>query len=264
MACRTLITVGVASVLAVAGALGLPAAFARPGAPSSSDVVAKAPAHVRLLACSRGPAPADRQALFRGSMRSLPGTRRMWMRFALQERVGDGRFRTVRAPGLGVWRKSLPGLRTFAYRQRVLALAEGAAYRAVVRFRWYGSDGELIRRARARSRPCREPGLLPNLVAVHVAGGQSLFGVPGAATYRVRVANRGRLTAPRFLVSLAVDGGTVDSQSVPSLAPDEVRELSFVAPACGTSVTARADPEDAVREASERDNVLTSVCPLRR
>ena len=265
---RTILTTAaVLGALAVPGALAAPGALALSGDPASGpggELVAKRVASVRLLECSHGSQAADRHALFRGTMRWLPGTHRMSMRFTLQERVGDGRFLPVKAPGLGVWRKSLPGLRRFSYRQRVLALAEGAAYRAVVTFRWQDEDGGVIRRSRSRSRACAEPGRLPNLVALRVVGGLPLPGAPGAATYKVRVANRGQTSAPRSAVSLGVDGGTVDTQSIPSLGPGEVRELSFAGPPCEGSVTARIDPADAVREASERDNALTLSCPLRR
>ena len=125
-------------------------------APDTGSDARRGPMSVRVLECLRGPAAGDRLAVFRGGMRALPGAERMSMRFKLQERVGAREFRTVKAPGLGVWRKSRRGVRRFAYRQRVLALAEGSAYRAVVGFRWYAADREVIRRATRRSRPCMQ------------------------------------------------------------------------------------------------------------
>ena len=242
----------------------LVATLAAAATAGAGDAGARPTALVRVVECSRGPAVLDRHATFRAAMRRLPHTERMWMRFTLQERVGDGRFRTVRAPGLGTWRKSHPHVRRFSHRQRVLELAEGAAYRTVVGFRWYDGDGELIRRTRRRSKPCDQPGLLPNLGLLGIGGGQPLAAAPGSATYTVRIANRGRATAPRHGVSLAVDGHDVDTQAVAALAPGDVRQLVFAGPVCAGSVTARADPDDAVREVSERDNVLTAGCPLRK
>ena len=236
------------------------AAVAMAGA---GDAGARSAALVRVVECSRGPEALDRHATFRAAMRRLPHTERMWMRFTLQERVGDGRFRTVRAPGLGRWRKSLPAVRRFSHRQRVLELAEGSAYRTVVGFRWYDGEGQLIRRTRRRSKPCDQPGRLPNLAPLQIGGGQPLAGAPGSARYTVRIVNRGRRTAPRFGVSLAVDGHKVDTQSVAALAPGHVRQLVFAGPVCSGSLTARVDPGDAVREVSERDNVLTAPCPQR-
>lgn len=252
----------VALVLAVliGGLAALPSAQAGPRTGKAARTVAL----VRVADCARGPQAADRHAIFRGAMRRVAHTGRMSMRFALQERVGAGRFRTVRAPGLGRWRKSRPGVRRFSHRQRVLELAEGSAYRVVVSFRWHDGDGQVIRRARRRSRSCSQPGPLSNLRLLRIGGGLPLAGAPLFSMYNVRVANRGQVATPRFGVSLAVDGGIVDRQSVGALSPGEVRQLSFAGPACARSLTARADPEDAVRETSERDNVLTVPCPPRR
>ena len=238
----------------------LPAGIAAVAAPVDDPGRARAPvASVRLVECVR--VPENRTAVFRGAMRRIPGAGRMWMRFKLQERVGAGPFRSVKAPGLGVWRKSVPGVRRFAHRQRVLALAEGSAYRTVVSFRWYDSDGELIRRTKRRSPACRQPGLLPNLRVVRIAGGAPEVGVPGAYRYAVTVANRGQVAAQAIGVSLAVDGDTVDTHTVGSLAPGESRRLFFSGPACTETVTAVADPGDTVREVTEEDNTLASACP---
>ncbi len=239
---------------------------AAPGASAlraTGDAAVRPRAFVRVADCVRGPAATDRHVTFRATMRRVAGAERMSMRIALQERVGDGPFRTVKAPGLGAWRTSHPGVGRFSHRQRVLALAEGSSYRAIVSFRWYDEDGELVRRARRRSKPCDQPGLLPNLGALGIGGGRPLATAPRSYSYSVRVVNRGRATAPRFGVSLAVDRGIVDTQSVAPLGPGEVRELSFTGPACEGSLTARVDPEDVVREASEKDNVLTAPCPTR-
>ena len=252
-----------ASLIAVAALAGLVAAgLPATAAPDAHSNARGGPMSVRVVECLRGSAAGDRLAVFRGGMRALPGAERMSMRFKLQERVGDGKFRTVKAPGLGVWRKSRPGVRRFAYRQRVLALAEGSAYRTVVAFRWYGQDGEVIRRSTRRSRACLQPGPLANLRIGRIGGGAPLPGVPGTYRYAVQLVNDGQVAAERFDVTLTVDRGiTVDTQRVSHLAPGESRRLFFSGRACGGSVTAVADPEDAVRENLERDNSLTSRCP---
>ena len=125
------------------------------------------------------------------------------MRFQLEERVGRRRFRAVKAPGLGVWKKSRPGVRRLAVTQRVLELGEGASYRAVVKFRWYDGDRKLIRAARKRSRVCRQPGLLPNLRVRSVSGTRI---APDTVRYAVQIVNRGRAPAVNVGVRLAVDG----------------------------------------------------------
>lgn len=245
------------TAVVLASLVAIPLALAMPGAGDA----ARRDALVRIAECARGPDVIDRHATFRGVMRRIPRTERMAMRFSLQERVGEGRFRTVKAPGLGGWRKSHPAVRRFAHRQRVLDLAEGSAYRAVVSFRWYDADGKVIRRARRRSKPCTQPGRLPDLSLLGIAGGLPLARRPGASNYRVRLVNRGRATTSGFRVSLAVDGSVVDGREVTALAPGEVRELLFPGPVCAASMTARVDPQDAVREVSEKDNVLTVPCP---
>ncbi len=249
---RTLLTATLATL-----AVAVVSASAEPGSGGGKLPLASA----GVAECTRGPASENRLAVFRGAMRRLPATDRMWMRFRLQERVGAGDFRTVKAPGLGSWHKSRPSVGRFAYRQRVLALAEGSSYRTIVSFRWYAASGELVRQTRRRSPPCRQPGLLSNLVVTRIGGGRPAEGVPGSYRYAVHVSNRGQVVAASFGVSLAVDGGTVDTLAVNALAPGESRRLFFSGPVCAGNVTAVADPEDAVREVSERDNTLSSPCP---
>ena len=218
-------------------------------------------ASARVAECLRGPAPESRLAVFRAFMRRMPGTERMWLRFKLQERVGEGRFRTVKAPGLGVWHKSRPGVRRFAYRQRVLALAEGSAYRTVVSFRWYDAGEQLLRQTRRRSPACRQPGMLADLRLVRITGGRPIAGVPGAYRYAVHIVNRGRVPAQDFDVDFEVDGEAAGTRRVNALAPGESRRVLFSGPACGSTVTAVADRADTVREVTERDNARTSSCP---
>lgn len=238
-------------------------ASAGPG-PGDAAAAPRTPlASASVAECRHGPAPENRLAVFRGAMRRVRGTERMSMRFKVQERVGEGRFRTVKAPGLGTWHKSRPGVRRFAHRQRLLALAEGSSYRTIASFRWYAGDGEMLRQTRRRSLACKQPGVLPDLRVTRIGGGRPVKGVPGAHRYTVQVVNRGRVTAPGFGVSLAVDGGTVDTLSVAALAPGESSKLLISGPACRGTVTAVADPEDTIREVSERDNTLTSPCPSR-
>ena len=90
-----------------------------------------------MVECFRGLTADQRQATFRAGMLKQRGTSRMSVRFTLEESVAGGRYKAVSAPGLGVWRKSRAGVRAFAYRQRVKALAEGSAYRVKIQYRWH-------------------------------------------------------------------------------------------------------------------------------
>jgi CARDB len=247
---RTTLIAALAALIVVAVS-----ASAQPGNHASKPL-----ASARVSQCLRGPAAENRLALFRGAMRRVPATQSMWMRFKLQERVGEGAFRTIKAPGLGTWRKSRPGVRRFAYRQRVLALAEGSSYRVIVSFRWYDANGEVIRKLRRRSPACRQPGLLANLRVARIGGGKVVPGSPGVYRYAVNVINRGRVATDPFSVRLDVDGATADTGMISALAPGETRRLVLSGPACRGTVTAVADPEDLVREVTERDNQLTVPC----
>ncbi len=212
---------------------------------------------VRVVECQKGTTVAERRATFRGAMRRVRGTERMWMKFLLQERVGGLRFRTVKAPGLGVWRKSRAGVRRFAVRQRVLALGEGAAYRVTVQYRWYDEDGELVRRARGRSRPCTQPGTLPNLRVARIFPRTS---PDGTVQYLVDVVNRGRVVSTPTTLALTVDGDLIDTPFVGPLAPREARRVVVTGPGCSVSVAAKADPADSVRESNEADNTRVLAC----
>jgi CARDB len=226
-------------------------------APAAPAVKRKPLATAKVVQCAKGLTPAARYAVFRGGARRVRGTKRMWIKFKLQERVGDGRFRAIAAPGLGVWRKSRSGVRRFAVYQRVLSLGEGASYRVVVQFRWYDADGELIRRARRVSPVCRQPGALPNLRVTRVGGRL----VAGTVRYAVDVLNRGRAASSPTTVAFSVDGDVVDTPAIGALAPGETRRVFVNGPPCTGSVKAVVDPGDLVAEGNERDNTRTATCP---
>lgn len=234
--------------------LALALTAAAPAAPAAKR---KPLAVAKVVECSTGLTPVERFAVFRGVVKRVDGTDRMWMKFTLQERAGGGPFRRVLAPGLGVWRRSHSGVRRFAVRQRVLALGEGASYRVGVSFRWYDEDGEVLRRARKLSSACRQAGVLPNLRVLRIGGRRT-----GATVrYAVDVVNRGRAPSTATALALSVDGGSVDTPATGPLAAGETRRVFVNGPLCTASVTATVDPADTVREGNERDNARTVACP---
>jgi len=242
-------------LIAVA-AVAASAALAGPGS-------AEAPlAGVRVTECSKGPEATERFVEFRGAMRQVAGSETMWMRFQLQEHLGDRPFAPVRIPALGVWRKSRPGVRRFVHRQEVLELTEGSEYRARVQFRWYDPDGTVVKKAVRRSASCRQEGELPNLVVTRIRA-KPVTGSPGFQRYVVRVVNRGASAAAGAEVSLAIDGAAVDTLAVGSLEPGEGRQVFVNGPTCRRAARAQADPADALTESSESDNGRRSRCPLR-
>lgn len=111
-----------------------------------------------LEECVSTGAQAERAATFAGEMTALPGTVRMAIRIDVEERApGDAEFHTVVAPGLGVWRPSDPKVKVYKYLKQVTNLSMPASYRGLVRFRWIGSKGHVLRRAERLTAKCLQP-----------------------------------------------------------------------------------------------------------
>ena len=210
-------------------------------------------AGVKVKSCSI----EDASALFVARMHQVSGSDEMWLRFRLLEK-GDTGFHSLKAPGLGRWRKSKPNVGTFAYRQAVRGLEAGSLYRAEVDFRWYGPGGDVIQTAKRRSPVCRQFDVLPDLTATPV-GSKSLR-QEGVVRYRVLVTNEGIAAATGVPVRLTVDGSVVDTATVPVLMPAERRVITIQGPACTRSVKAEADPEGVIVESSEADNAHEVAC----
>lgn len=211
----------------------------------------RAPAAVDVAACQPADA-ATRSAAFRSRMRTVPRTRSMQVRFYLLERLGDGRFKRLDAPGLAKWRSSRAGARRFVYTQRIESLKAKAAYRVIVHHRWLDADGDVLRFARRRSDVCEVEGALPNLQVVRIARRDGL--------YSVVIRNAGGAVARQVPVALSVDGIALPAVTVPSLAALETRAVRFDGPPCAAGASAAVDPDNALRESSESDNVLTLRC----
>jgi CARDB len=198
-----------------------------------------------------------RSALFLARMHQVSGSERMWLRFKLLEK-GDAGFRSLKAPGLGRWRKSKPGVGTFAYKQAVKGLETGSLYRAQVDFRWYDADGNLLQTLRRRSAPCRQFDVLPNLGATPIMS--KALRQEGVVRYRVLVTNEGIATATGIPVRLTVDGEVVDTVTVAELKPAERVVIGIQGPKCTESVKAEADPDGVIVESSEGDNAHEVAC----
>src|SRR4051794_5560171 len=182
-------------------------------APAQAQTV---PTRAALESCHAGDAPLERFAVFSAQMAAIPGTKKMQLRFDLSQRLSGEDFRRVQAPGLGVWRSSVPGVDIFRYRKQVANLAAPGAYRAVVRFRWLGAAGEVIQRTQRRTRTCKVPDLRPDLGVHRVT---ALPAGQGRARYTVVVSNAGRVATPGFGVTLAVGSQILPTQVVQALGP---------------------------------------------
>jgi CARDB len=221
--------------------------------PSPAGAVAQ-PASVKTLRCSL----AHNEADFKARMQSLEGAERMGIRFTLLERTGLKGFVPLRTPGLGRWHRSRPGVGSFSYRQSVRGLLENAVYRMRVDFQWYSPEGEVIEELRRRSSSCDQHAEPPNLRARVM--GAAAAQVPGVARYRVRVSNDGPADGSAVPVALIVDGNVVDTVTVGTLAPGEVRFLTIRGPDCRHGVEARVDPDGSIGESSEDDNSHSVAC----
>ena len=224
------------------------------------------PLRAKLAACQSGPQPADRTATFSGSMPKIKGTKRMWMRFDLQQLVPPATvYTTLKAPGLGVWQKSASTTPSsgFVFTQRVQALSAPGSYRAVVRFRWYDPDGMLLHTAKRTSPACRQPDQRPDLRAGDLSAWPGPQ--PDQATYTLAVRNDGRSDAGPFDVGLSVGGIDQPAQRMLSgLDAGTEDTVTFVAPRCapGTTLRFTLDSRGEVAEASEADDVVLRACPF--
>ena len=235
--------------LAIAALLALALA-----APSSLAAGQAPTASVRTIKCS----PSDHEAVFYARMQRLQHADRMGLRFTLLERTGEEDFEPVKAPGLGRWQRSRPGVAGFGYRQGVRGLLKNAVYRMGVDFRWYSSDGDVIEELHRRSPACRQYEDLPNLRA-RVVGAET-GAVEGVVRYSVRVSNDGSAEASGVPVALSVDGNVVDTASVGSLDAGEAKFVTVRGPDCRRTVEAEADPDGEIAESSEDDNVHVVSC----
>jgi CARDB protein len=209
-------------------------------------------ASVRVVHCDVD----DHMAVFRARMRRVEDARRMSMRFAVFERVEGGRYQRLHVSGLGRWRKSHRWVKRFGYRQRVRGLRENAYYRARVDFRWLDADGDVVRRARRRSKPCstvRGSNLTVTGIAAHL--------LVSDARYAVKVRNRGNAPSPASVVALAVDGASPITKPVPALAPREGTTVVLRARRCNDTARATVDPGGDIAELNEHDNTLDGGCP---
>jgi hypothetical protein len=222
------------------------------------------PLRAKLAACTTGLQPTERTATFTGSMPAGQGTRRMSMRFDLYARTGPGgAFAPLKVPGLGVWQKSATGRSGFIYTQRVQALAAPGAYRAVVRFRWYGSGGRLLRSTSRKTAVCVQPDERPDLAAGRLDATRGPR--PGEATYVLMVRNDGRSPAAPFDVALSVAGAAQPPQRIAAgLAAGAKQAVTFTAPVCapGSTLTFALDALGEVDEANEADDAVTRPCPF--
>ncbi len=155
-AAKTVLLLGCALALLVCAQVALANVGVRralTSAPSSDGM-----ASVTLEQCATSTVALERSATFTAQMTATSATQKMGMRIELQQRLrGEGEFHTLAAPGFGVWRASEPGVQIDKYGKQVPNLGAPAAYRAVVRFRWLGDRGRVLKRSELHTPRCVQP-----------------------------------------------------------------------------------------------------------
>jgi len=162
-----------ACALAVPWLAQAPTATASPSSSSATDSVGVAGAgqtaqdaatgsktgtSATLQQCVTALSQSERSATFAGEMTAIPGTARMEMSIGLLERIPEEQqYHTVSAPGLGQWRGSASGVKTYTHIQQVTNLAAPALYRGAVRFRWLNAKGHVIKADELRTPRCEQP-----------------------------------------------------------------------------------------------------------
>jgi len=223
---------------------------------------ARPPLEAQLAECTSGATALERRATFTASMPAVAGAVRMAIRFDLLERgPGDPAFARLRVPAWERWQRSDRGRTGFIYTRTVRGLRAPGAYRARVRFRWYGARGRLQRRSQRITKTCRQPDPRPDLRAGALTIAPGLG--PASATYLLAVRNGGRGAAGPFDVVLNAGGMPQPPVRVAGLAAGESRVVSLPGPQCAAGATLRfvLDAGGAVAESDEADDVVDRVCP---
>lgn len=111
-----------------------------------------------LAQCITATEQAERSATFSGEMTMIAGAERMAMRIEFLERMpNETLYHSIEAPGLGMWRSSDPGVKTYKDLERITNLAAPAHYRALVRFRWLNADGHVVKHIELPTHRCVQP-----------------------------------------------------------------------------------------------------------
>jgi hypothetical protein len=117
---------------------------------------------VALEQCIGSTVQPERSATFVAQMVATATTQKMAMKIQLEERArGAAEYHLVSAPGLGVWKPSELGVKIYKYVKQVTNLSAPAVYRVMVKFRWVGDKGRVVKRAELRSSRCFQPALTP-------------------------------------------------------------------------------------------------------
>jgi len=211
----------------------------------------------RLAACETGTTPEQRFAVFTASMPAMAGTRRMGIRFDLEERrSGKSPFRRVAAAKWGRWDWSPANARGWVFTKRLMNLAVNRWYRAVVRFRWRDAKGRVQRTSRRVTPFCHQRDQRPNLQLESLSAAK-------AGSYLVTIVNAGLTPAAESTVAVEPRPGSEVQRPVPPLAAGERTTVVVEAEPCRADavVVVQLDRGRAIDESREDDNRVENDCP---
>jgi hypothetical protein len=123
-----------------------------------SAAPAPAPVSASIEQCVPAAVQSERSATFTAQMTATTGTQRMAIQMEIQEWTPtDPTFRTILAPGLGVWSQSETGVKIYKFVKQFTNLTSPGAFRALVHYRWLDSHGHVIAHTQRRTPVCQQP-----------------------------------------------------------------------------------------------------------
>jgi hypothetical protein len=227
-------------------------------------------AQLTQFSCVHALDPPNRTVSIQAVMRPLAGTKRLFVKFDLLERIAGSAPQTVvRAGDLGIWISpadatlgQVPG-DVWRVQKTVLNLDAPAGYQFRVSYRWTGAHGKVLGTATRWSRACKEKELRPDLLVKAVTV-STIAGHPGHNLYTADIVDRGATGAGPFQVLFAPgDSSAPIAKTITLLKAGATREVAFVGPACdpASPPTVTADATSQVDDYDRTNNALTAVCP---
>jgi hypothetical protein len=125
---------------------------------SSPAPATPGPVSASVEQCVPAAVQTERSATFTAQMTAITGAQRMAIQMEIQEWTpADPTFRTILAPGLGVWSQSETGVKIYKFVKQFTNLTAPGAFRALVHYRWLDNHGHVIARAQRRTPVCQQP-----------------------------------------------------------------------------------------------------------
>jgi uncharacterized membrane protein YgcG len=224
--------------------------------------------------CTEALDPPNRSMAVQSVMRPLTGTRRMQVRFDLQQKLpsATGTPPTVsilRGGDLGTWltpaNPTLGQLPADVWRLNkvVYDLPAPATYRFRVSFRWTGDHGRTLGTATRLSATCQQRELRPDLLVASIAV-TPIAGKPNKDLYAAVISNAGATAAGPFEVLFTPgDSSAPITHTVQRLDAHQSRTETFVGPVCNAASppTVIADATGVVDDLNRSNNTLIATCP---